>query len=214
MGDAAAWSPGVARRPPKKGGTGDLRVRLKEDKWNGRLSLEGLPRYDAMRDPNCPRAMSAIFNEQQRVKANKLRLEVGVKLRAAPGGGGGGEYGAPGPRARVPATRPVAEPVPLLGKGLPLLVVRTSDGGDASAAVTYEKIGAGYGTELELVRLALQRNEVLRMAHDPTATTRAGVKSARRPRHRATGGCRPDPAARRPVLADSAGEGALDMDRA
>jgi hypothetical protein len=56
--------------------------------------------------------------------------------------------------------------VPLLGKGLPLLVVRTSDGGDASAAVTYEKIGAGYGTELELVRLALQRNEVLRMAHE------------------------------------------------
>ncbi|KAH8064502.1 hypothetical protein JL722_1378 [Aureococcus anophagefferens] len=112
MGDAAAWSPGVARRPPKKGGTGDLRVRLKEDKWNGRLSLEGLPRYDAMRDPNCPRAMSAIFNEQQRVKANKLRLEVGVKLRA-PGGGGGGWRQAPAACGGAP----VAEPVPLLGKG-------------------------------------------------------------------------------------------------
>ena len=69
MGDAAAWSPGVARRPPKKGGTGDLRVRLKEDKWNGRLSLEGLPRYDAMRDPNCPRAMSAIFKGMEENKA-------------------------------------------------------------------------------------------------------------------------------------------------
>ena len=72
MGDAAAWSPGVARRPPKKGGTGDLRVRLKEDKWNGRLSLEGLPRYDAMRDPNCPRAS---HNHKTSVFSNTTLLE-------------------------------------------------------------------------------------------------------------------------------------------
>ena len=68
------------RRPMAKKGTSDIRVRLKEQKWDGGVSNASLPRYDAMQDPNCPRAISMIFNEQQRVKANTLSLEVGVKL--------------------------------------------------------------------------------------------------------------------------------------
>ena len=139
--------------PPPRGQPSLLVQRMRESGWTDTaptLSLEGLNPYDAFHDPRCPRALRTIFNEQRRAKARTVTRPVAIKASKAV--------------EREPVTRPIVNDVPFEAPGLPLLVASTTrqHGGPG---VTYEKLGAGYATELDVVRLALRRNDCLRRAH-------------------------------------------------
>ena len=148
----------MARGKPKKGPGPSLIVqRMRESGWTDtapNITLEGLSPYDAFHDPRCPRALRLIFNEQQKAKTRKRDKPIAIK-----------QPRCEAEKQASPSTRPIVDPVPLEAPGLPLLVASTTKQ-HGGPGVTYEKIGAGYATELDVVRLALRRNDCLRRAHE------------------------------------------------
>ena len=149
----------MARGKPKKTGPGPSLIvqRMRESGWTDtapNITLEGLSPYDAFHDPRCPRALRLIFSEQQKAKTRVKNKPIAIK-----------QPRNEAEKQASPSTRPIVDPVPLEAPGLPLLVSSTTKQ-HGGPGVTYEKIGAGYATELDVVRLALRRNDCLRRAHE------------------------------------------------